>query len=183
MDQDFWDDENLLPGEFYAQVILTLCGDASTPASRNHCGDASTPTPLLADPRLAALVAQELTACASRAPGQCWGYVVLPEEIRLVVGLTTDRALDTFIEHVKTRTTHRLVARLYRHDSDTLDRILRYNPVRGGVEYRVWQAGMHRTVLWTEYKLSNALYELRQSPVAAGLVDCAEAWPFIGCMA
>ena len=76
------------PEEFYAQVILTVYDRA----------------PLLAVPRLARLAAAALAACAPDAPGSLWGYVVLPESIRLIVGLTTEDALAAFVDLVKART-------------------------------------------------------------------------------
>jgi hypothetical protein len=107
-----------------------------------------------------------------------WGYVVLPDAVRLIVGPTSENALEAYITYVKTHTTHRLLDAILRADDDALDAVLRYNPVHGGVIYRVWHAGSHRTIFWTEYKLSNALYALRQTPVELGLVKTAAAWPY-----
>ena len=148
--------------DFYAQVILVVAGHA----------------PLLADPRLARQVCAALAACAPDAPGSLWGYTVLPDSVRLVVGPTGEDALDRFAEALKTRAAARLLHTIRRADDETLDVVLRYSPVWGGAIYQVWQAGSHRQVFWTEYKLSNALYELQQTPVEAGLVPRAEDWPY-----
>lgn len=168
---ELWDELDFEPRDGYALMILTLAGDASTPP------------PLLADPVLAALVARDVAASAHAAPGRLWGgYVVLPDALRLVVGPGSEQALDTYVEVVRERTTRTLYDTLARREADTLDRVLRYSPVWGGVIGRVWQAGMHRALFTTEYKLSNALYSLRMAPVVAGLVENAEAWPFLGGM-
>jgi hypothetical protein len=143
--------------EWYAQVILTVIDHA----------------PLLADPRLARIVADALVACAPDAPGRLWGFVVLPETVRLVVGPTTDEALETFVDRVKAWTSERLLAVIRRADDHSLDMVLRYSPVWGGAIYQVWQAGSHRVAFWSEYKLSNAIYELQQAPVRAG------TWPYV----
>ena len=151
------------PDECYAQVILTVLDCA----------------PLLARPRLARLTARTLRDCASVAPGRLWGYVVLPEAVRLVVGPTADDALAAFVDEIKARTGKQLLEAILRaSDDETLDMVLRYTPVWGGAIYRVWTPGYHRHVFWTEYKLSNALYEMLQAPVEAGLVERAEQWPY-----
>jgi REP element-mobilizing transposase RayT len=147
---------------YYAQVILTVLDCA----------------PLLANPRLARVAAAALRACSAAAPGRLWGYVVLPETVRLIVGATDDDALVAFVDWVKARTGERLLEAIRRAQDETLDVVLRYSPVWGGAIYRVWTPGCHRHVFWTEYKLSNALYELLQAPVEAGLVERADQWPY-----
>jgi hypothetical protein len=153
---------DLLPATCYVQVILTVAGHA----------------PLLARPYLARRVMRALVACAADAPDRLWGFVVLPTCARLVVGPTGEDALDVFVALAKARTSARLLDAIRRADDDSLDAVLRYNPVWGGAIYQVWQAGSHRVAYWSEYKLSNALYELRQAPVEAGLVERAADWPF-----
>jgi len=148
---------------FFAQAILVVADHA----------------PLLADLRRARLVAETLHACAPDAPGRLWGYVVLPDMIRVVVGPTDDTGLYDFLDTVKARTHTRLLAAIQRADDESLDMVLRYNPVWGGLIYRVWQAGSHQQAYHSEYKLSNALYDLRYAPVEAGLVDEPRAWPFL----
>ncbi len=134
--------------------------------------------PLLAAPRLARLACAALAGCAPDAPGRLWGYVVLPDAVRLVVGPAEGDALSAFVERVKARATGDLLAAIRQgEDVDALDAVLRFNPVWGGVIYRVWAAGFHCAPLWTEYRLSGALYALRQAPVSAGLVARAEDWP------
>ncbi len=147
---------------FYAQVILVVADHA----------------PLLADPRLARIAAETLAACAPDAPGRLWGYVVLPDMIRLVIGPTDDAALVRFLDTVKARTRARLLETIRQSDGEALDMVLRYNPVWGGLIYRVWQAGGHQQAYRSEYKLSNALYELLRAPVEAGLVEQPDEWPF-----
>lgn len=135
--------------------------------------------PLLAAPRLARLVCAALDGCAPDAPGRLWGYVVLPDAVRLVVGPAEGAALSAFVARVKARTAGDLLAAIYQsEEADALDAVLRFNPVWGGAIYRVWAAGFHCTLLWTEHKLSGALYALRQTPVSAGLVARAEDWPY-----
>ncbi len=157
-------DGRLLPEDFevqpfYAQVILTVVDQA----------------PLFLEPRLARIALAALRDCA--APGSLWGGVVLPDLMRAVVGPTDERGLEAWIERAKAHTGERLLDVILRMDGDALDTVLRYNPVWGGVHYQVWQAGSHRAIFWSEYKLSNALYELRQAPVAAGLVPQPNDWP------
>jgi REP element-mobilizing transposase RayT len=156
----FFEDQ---PADFYAQVILTVTDQA----------------PLLGVPRLARQAMAALESCTAAVPGELWGYVVLPDAVRLIVGPTSDEALATFVALVKQRTHARLMAVILRSDDETIDAVLRYSPVWGGVNYQVWQPGSHRAIFWTEYKLSNALYELRQAPVSAGLVAQADDWPYV----
>jgi REP element-mobilizing transposase RayT len=151
-----------MPDEFYAQVIFTVLDSA----------------PLLADPRLARLTVAALRDCASAAPGRLWGYVVLPETVRLIVGPTAEDALAAFVEEVKARTGERLLEAILRAADETLDVVLRYTPVWGGAIYRVWTPGYHQQWFWTEYKLSNALYQMVQAPVETGLVERADQWPY-----
>lgn len=159
---DDFDLENALSEDFYAQVIFTVQERA----------------PLLALPRLARLVMATLENCAAVAPGSLWGYLVLPESLRLVVGPANDDALARFVEEVRQQTEQRLLDVILRADDETLDLVLRYTPVWGGVIYRVWETGYHRHIFWTEYKLSNAVYEMVQASVVAGLVERAEQWPY-----
>jgi hypothetical protein len=84
--------------EFYAQVMFAVLDSA----------------PLLADLRLARLTAAALCECAPTAPGRLWGYVVLPETVRLIVGPTGDEALAAFVEEVKARTGERLLEAILR---------------------------------------------------------------------
>ncbi|HVO71226.1 MAG TPA: hypothetical protein VMT24_14345 [Aggregatilineaceae bacterium] len=151
-----------MPDEFYAQVIFAVLDSA----------------PLLVDPRLARLTTAALRECAPMAPGRLWGYVVLPETVRLIVGPTGEDALAAFVEEVKVRTGERLLEAILRAADETLDVVLRYTPVWGGAIYRVWTPGYQQHVFWTEYKLSNALYQMVQAPVEAGLVEQADQWPY-----
>lgn len=135
--------------------------------------------PLLAAPRLARIACAALDVCTPEAPGRLWGYVVLPDALRLVVGPAEGDALSVFVERVKARAAGDLLAAIRRgEDADALDAVLRFNPVWGGAIYRLWAAGFHCAPLWTEYRLSGALYALRQAPVSAGLVARAEDWPY-----
>ena len=134
---------------------------------------------LLAAPRLARIACAALDACAPDGPGRLWGYVVLPDAVRLVVGPAEGDALSAFVERVKARTAGDLLAAICRgEDADALDAVLRFNPAWGGAIYRVWAAGFHCAPLWTEARLSSALYALRQAPVSAGLVARSEDWPY-----
>jgi hypothetical protein len=135
--------------------------------------------PLLAAPRLACLACAALDRCAPDAPGRLWDYLVLPDAVRLVVGPAGAAALNAFVEQVKARTAGDLLAAILQgEEADALDAVLRFSPVWGGAIYRVWAAGFHCTALRTEYRLSRALYALRQTPVSAGLVAQAEDWPY-----
>jgi len=60
-----------------------------------------------------------------------------------------------------------------------LDLVLRYSPVWGGAIYRVWQDGYHRQALWSEHRLSNALYALARLPVEVGLAHAPGDWPWL----
>lgn len=148
--------------EFYARVILAITDHA----------------PLLSLPALAQIVMVTLQNSVLDAPGTLWGYVVLPGSVQFIVGPTDENGLEAFITQVKARTAHHLLAAIRRAEDDSLDMVLRYSPVWGGAIYQVWQAGSHRTIFWTEYRLSNALYDLQRAPVEAGLVESAEAWPY-----
>ncbi|MEW6579592.1 MAG: hypothetical protein AB1435_10405 [Chloroflexota bacterium] len=150
-------------GFCWASVVLTVLDRA----------------PLLAVPRRARIVCAALDGCAPDAPGRLWGYVVLPDSVRLVVGPADSAALSAFVERVKARTADGLLAAIRQgEDEAALDAVLRFNPVWGGAIYRVWAAGFHCATLWTEYKLSGVLYALRRAPVSAGLVARAEDWPY-----
>ena len=157
------EDELGLEGMFYAQAILVVADHA----------------PLLVDPRLARIAAHTVAACAPQTPGRLWAYVVLPDTIRAVVGPTDDAGLCAFSDLLKALTHARLVDAIRRADDDSLDWVLRYNPVWGGVSYRVWQAGGHQQAYRSEYRLSNALYDLLRAPVEAGITTESHAWPFV----
>lgn len=154
------DDE---PRAFYAQVTLVV---------QDHA-------PLLERPRLARAAFEAVRAGAPNAPGTLWGALIMPAWVRLVVGPAGSAALDAFVAAVKARVAARVLEQIRRADDDSLDRVLRYSPVWGGAIYRVWQPGYHRQVFWSEYRLSTALYELGQLPVAAGLADAPGAWPWL----
>lgn len=135
--------------------------------------------PLLAAPRLARIACAALDGCAPDVPGRLWGYVVLPDAVRLVVGPAEGNSLSAFVDRVKARTAGDLLAAIRQgEDADALDAVLRFNPAWGGAIYRVWAAGFHCAPLWTEARLSDALYALRQAPVRAGLAARAEDWPY-----
>jgi REP element-mobilizing transposase RayT len=168
MDDQFdFDFDRLLadvpPEDFYAQVIIAVL---------NHA-------PLLQSPRLARIAAQVIESHADSAPGQLWGYLVMPDYLRLVIGPTNIDGLDTFVDGLKDQSGARLIDAIRRADDDSLDVVLRYSPVWGGAIYEVWQAGYHRQLFWTEYKLSNTLYEMGQIPVTTGLVRQPEEWPYL----
>ncbi len=147
---------------FYAQVILNVEGRA----------------PLLADPRLARLALGPLRACD--APGRLWGALVLPDSARCLVGpVPGDATLDRYVACLKSSTEAALLPAIRRADDDTLDAVLHYSPVWGAAIYRLWAPGCHLQRYWTTYKLSNALYALRQAPVEAGLVAHPEDWPYV----
>ncbi|NDJ75646.1 MAG: hypothetical protein GYB65_05255 [Chloroflexi bacterium] len=151
------------PAEFYTQVIFT---------TREH-------VPLLANGQLVRLVVGAVNDCVPDAPGEVWAYLVLPDALRVIFGPTGEKALDTYVESVKAHTQAHLLAAILRADDDTLDPVLRYNPVWGGAIYHVWQAGYHRQDYHTTYRLSNAIFELQQLPVEAGLVSQPAAWPYL----
>lgn len=162
-----WDLDAALNGiegweDAYAQVIVAVRGDA----------------PLLADPRLARRLAALIDASEPDAPGRLWGSVIVPDAVRLIVGPTEEDALDAFVKRFKQASAARLLETIRRADDDALDRVLFYNPVWGGAIYHVWQAGYHRQILRTEYRLSNALFELGQIPVQRGLAESPDRWPY-----
>jgi len=131
--------------EFYAQVILVV---------EDH-------KPLLGNTRLEKLAAATINRCAPDAPGSLWGCRILPDSIRLIVGLTDEDRLDQFVETLKTRISSVLLDTIrHMEDEESLDAVLRYNPVWGGIIYHVWQSGYHRQDYHTEYRLSNAVYEM-----------------------
>ncbi len=164
---DDWDLDAALDGDAWQdvtmQAIVTVRDDA----------------PLLADPRLARRLAALIDACRTDVPGVLWGYLILPDAVRLIVGPTDEDRLDTFVETFKDASAHVLLDAIRRADDDTLDHVLFYNPVWGGAIYHVWQAGYHRQILRSEYRLSNALFELGQIPVQRGLVDSPDRWPYL----
>ena len=162
MDFDFefdtgFDLDDDLPPDFYARIILTVMDDA----------------PLLARPRYARAVMGALDGW-----DDLWGYVIVPGALRVIVGPTTDTTLDLTVNRLKTQTAARVLDAIRRADDDALDMVLRYSPVWGGAIWQVWQAGSHRSIFWSEYKLSNALYDLVQTPVTLGLVETADQWPW-----
>lgn len=165
MESWFWQDDDLAAGEAldcYAQIIVTVIDHA----------------PLMAAPRYARQALAGVEACAADAPGRLWGCVVLPETVRFIVGPGSEGAIDAFVARVKAETSAHLLAAIRRADDDALDVVLRYSPVWGGALYRVWQAGYHLGRFWSEYRLSNALYEMMQLPVEMELAPRAEDWPF-----
>ena len=157
---DWLDDEQ---GERCAQLTVVVLDHA----------------PLLARPRLARAVFDAIRASAEAAPGRLWSALVMPELARVIVGPGSVSALDAYVTALKTHTADRALAIIRRADDDTLDAVLRYSPVWGGAIYRVWQAGYHMQPLWSEYRLSNALYALAQHPVEAGLARMPGEWPWL----
>jgi len=149
-------------GTFYAQITLVV---------RDHA-------PLLARPQLARAAFEAVRASAPEAPGRLWGALVLPALVRLIAGPADDAALDAFAASVKLRAARRVLAQIQR-DDDALDLVLRYSPVWGGAIYRVWQDGYHRQALWSEYRLSSALYALARLAVEAGRAQAAGDWPWL----
>ena len=136
-------------------------------------------TPLLAAPHLARAVCAGLDSCAPLAPGRLWGYVVLPDAARLVLGPCDDTALEDFVACLKAETTARVLSAIRRtEDTEALDAVLRFNPVWGGALYRLWQTGFHCTWLYNAFQLDRALATLRQAPVRAGLIARGNAWPY-----
>lgn len=147
----------------YAQVVITVTERA----------------PLLADPRLARLAMAGIEACRAAVPGSLWAYLVLPESVRAIIGPAQAAACERFVVQIKAQITMRVLPAILRADDESLDVVLRFNPVWGGAFYRVWDAGYHRTVYWTEYRLSSAVYDLRRLPVTRGLVRHIAAWPYV----
>ncbi|HML22306.1 MAG TPA: hypothetical protein PKD09_11705 [Aggregatilinea sp.] len=165
---DDWDLDAALEGDapwedVYMQMIVTVRDDAS----------------LLADPRLARRLAVLIEDCKPDAPGGVWGFLILPDMVRLIVGPTDLDRLDTFVEAFKDASERALLDVILRTEGDALDAVLFYNPVWGGAIYHVWQAGYHRQILRTEYRLSNALFELGQVPVQRGLAESPDRWPYL----
>lgn len=151
------------PQDFYAQIVLVTNGHA----------------PLFADDRLARLAVSGVEASRADAPGSLWAYTVLPESVRLVVGPAREPELSGFVERLKADIARRVLPAIRRRDDDTLDAVLCLSPVWGGAIYRLWEAGHHRVVFWTEYRLSNVIYDLQRLPVERELVAEPSAWPYI----
>ncbi|GIV81470.1 MAG: hypothetical protein KatS3mg051_0824 [Anaerolineae bacterium] len=147
----------------HASVMLTVVGRA----------------PLLADPRLARTVCAALDDRAPDAPGRLWGYLLLPDSVRLVLGPCDQAALQRFIVEVKAETTARALPLIRRdEDADALDAVLRFNPVWGGALYRLWQAGFHCTWLHGMAQVRRALQQLDEMALRAGLVAAGDEWPY-----
>ena len=151
------------PGQLCAQLSFVV---------RDHA-------PLLATPRLARAVFRVMRGSAAVAPGRLWGALVLPESVRVIAGPGSLPALDEYITALKEQAADSVLAIIRRADDDTLDAVLRYSPVWGGAIYHVWQPGYHTQPLWSEYRLSNALYTLARQPVEAGLARSAREWPWL----
>lgn len=134
---------------------------------------------LLADPRLARLAVAGIEACRAAVPGTLWAYLVLPESVRAIIGPARAGACDDYVALLKAQIAARVLPAILRADDESLDVVLRFNPVWGGAIYRVWDAGYHKTVYWTEYRLSSAVYDVQQLPVMLGLVSEATAWPYV----
>ena len=96
------------PPEFYAQIMLTTVRRA----------------PLLATARLARLVIAGIEGCRACVPGQLWAYVVLPESVRVIVGLATTPAIEQFAERLKHATAMPLLDAIRRAAKDSAGRSL-----------------------------------------------------------
>ncbi len=150
------------PQDFYAQIVLVVSGHAL----------------LFAGDRLARRVVAGIEACRTDVPGTLWAYTVLPESARLIVGPAREPALSGYVDRLKASIADCVLPVIQRRDDDSLDAVLRYNPMWGGAIYRLWEAGFHRVVFWTEYRLSNAIYDLQRLPVDLELVAEPSAWPY-----
>ncbi len=126
----------------YAQLIFTIVRRA----------------PLLAVPRLRRVADRALYACRADAPGRLWAYAVQPCTVRLIVGPTDPETLEHFALYAKARLSTPLLQAIRHADDETLDAVLYYNPVWGGVGYRLWEKGYHHILLWSPYRLSQAIY-------------------------
>lgn len=135
--------------------------------------------PLLAAPRLARGMVAALEGCRPDAPGRLWGYLIVPDAVRVVAGPADAVAFDRFVAQVKLAGAARLWDVLRRADDEALDAVLAYNPVWGGVSVRVWEAGYHCQRLPTNAHLRAALNRLGQIPVRRGLTPPGEAWPYL----
>ncbi len=135
--------------------------------------------PLLAVSTVARAVCEGLDACVSAAPGRLWGYVVLPNALRLVLGPCEKTALSLFVTRVKTQTTARALPLIRRaEDPDLLDGVLYFNPVWGGALYRLWQSGFHCIWLHSPAQVRRSLQQLREAPWQAGLIAAGGTWPY-----
>jgi len=147
----------------HASVMLTVVGRA----------------PLLAAPYLARAVCAALDDCAPDAPGCLWGYLVLPDSARLVLGPSDGVTLRRFIAEVKAETAARALPLIRRaEDADALDAVLRFNPAWGGALYRLWQAGFHCIWLHGMAQVRRALQRLDEMPLRSGLVAAGDEWPY-----
>lgn len=158
-EQWLWDSE---PQDHYARIAITVVGRV----------------PLLAKDRFARMIVTAIETCRDDVPGTLWAYTVLPDSVRLIVGPAAIEALDQFVTQFKAQTEASLLAAIKRADDDSLDAVLRFNPIWGAAIYRVWEAGYHRVLFSSEYRLSNAIYATRQLPVELDLIADAAAWPY-----
>lgn len=131
--------------------------------------------PLLATPSLARAVCAGVNGCASAAPGRLWGYAVLPDSLRLVLGPCDDTAVEAFVARLKAETTARVLSAIRcTEDADALDAMLRFSPVWGGALYRLWQSGFHCTWLHEAGQVHRALQLLDEAPRRAGLTAAGD---------
>lgn len=115
--------------------------------------------PLFADSNAARALTLALAEAAAETKATVLAYVVMPDHLHLVLGPNERTSHGRFMRHLKGRFAHR------------------WNRThnRSGA---VWQARFHEKALRTEKALIAAVDYVHHNPVAAGLVDRPEDYPW-----
>jgi len=127
---------------------------------------------------LARIVIEHLEAVVDEHAVQMWGYVVLPDSVQFVVEVAQERDYHVMVEAFKAASEPELVAAIKASHDMLLDQITFYNPAWPQPQFLVWQAGYHTQLLGSPYAVSNKVADLVHKPVALGLANQPEDWPY-----
>lgn len=127
---------------------------------------------------LARVVIEHLEDAVEQHALQMWGYVVLPDSVQFVIEVVQERDYHVMVEAFKAASEPQLVAAIKSSHEMLLDQITFYNPAWPQPQFLVWQAGYHTQLLDSPYAVSNKVADLMHKPVALGLVNRPEDWPY-----
>ena len=101
---------------------------------------------------------------------QCSGFVIMPEHVHAIVRFSETGQLNEFMKQWKGKSSLRIKRYL-------LDILARYNSFLQPEE-PVWQRKYYDLNIYSYKKLYEKLTYMHENPIAVGLVNKAEEWPY-----
>jgi len=124
--------------------------------------------PLLGTPYRRDLFLRVLELMRRRYRFVVLGFVVMPEHFHLLVSEPQRKTLSTVIQALKLGFSRRLLG----------PRVGVREPAPAATANRIWQARFYDFNVWTEHKRIEKLRYMHRNPVARGLVNSPEQWPW-----